>query len=120
MMSFRFFDQLHVNVVTCLHEHVSPLSIRTSPPPSLPHLADASRIFEVESSLLRKVSGHRSIITAPTIQILNFANEFLQLFFSHLPEHKQPPLTELFFSGTCSEAYIYPLYGVTMATKIKV
>ena len=92
-----------------------------SNPPFLPlSLPETSRIFEMESSLLRKVSSHRSIITPPTIHILNFANEFLQLFFSHLPEHKQPPLTELFFSGTCSEAYLYPLYGVTMATKIKV
>jgi serine/threonine protein kinase len=87
--------------------------------PSCDKSSETSRIFEMESTLLRKVSGHRSIVATPTVQILNFANEFLQLFFSHLPEHKQPPLTELFFSGTCSEAYIYPLYGVTMATKIK-
>ncbi|CAI8018467.1 hypothetical protein GBAR_LOCUS11208, partial [Geodia barretti] len=87
--------------------------------PSCDKSSDISRIFEVESSLLKKVSGHRSIVPPPTIHILNFANHFLQLFFSHLPEHQQPPLTELFFSGTCSEAYIFPLFGVTMATKIK-
>ena len=27
---------------------------------------------------------------------------------------------ELFMSGGCMEAYIYPLYGVTMATRVKV
>ena len=70
--------------------------------------------------MLKRVSGHRSVITSPLVQILNFANEHLQLFFSSVPEQKQPQLTDLFFSGTCIEAYIYPLYGVTMATKIKV
>ena len=77
-------------------------------------------MFESEANLLRKISEHKCLISAPSVQVLNFADESLQQLFSTVPQQKQPVLKELFLTGRCMEAYVYPLYGVTMATKIKV
>jgi hypothetical protein len=66
------------------------------------------------------VSNHKSIISPPSVQILNFSDDSLQHFFSSLLQQKQALVRELFMSGGCMEAYIYPLYGVTMATRVKV
>lgn len=76
--------------------------------------------FEREANLLRRIAGHKCMIAAPAVQVLNFADEPLQRFFSALPRQRQPALRELFSSPTCTETYMYSLYGVTMATKLKV
>ena len=76
--------------------------------------------FESEANQLRRIAGHKCIISPPAIQILNFSDDSLQTFFKSIPPQKQTLLKELFVSGGCMEAYVYPLYGVTMATKIKV
>lgn len=76
--------------------------------------------FESEANLLRKISSHKCVISAPVVQILNFSDENLQRFYSSLSRQKQSLLGQLFMGGGCTEAYVYPLYGVTMATKIKV
>ena len=84
------------------------------------HTLGAPRTFADEAGLLRKVSNHKSIISPPSVQILNFSDDGLQQFFSTLLQQKQVLVRELFMSGGCMEAYIYPLYGVTMATRVKV
>ena len=99
----------------------SPLPLLPLPlsSPSLYKL-EAPRTFSDEADLLRKVSNHKSIVSPPSIQILNFSDDSLQHFFSSLVQQKRTQVRELFMSGGCMEAYIYPLYGVTMATRIKV
>ena len=86
----------------------------------VPLIAGSFQTFESEANLLRRIAGHKCMIAAPAIQILNFTDEALQRFYSGLPHHKQPLLRELFLQPACTEAYMYSLYGVTMATKIKV
>ena len=95
------------------------LSLSLLPSISLIHLG-APQTFADEASLLKKVSNHKSIVSPPSIQILNFSDDSLQHFFSTLLQQKQLQVRELFMSGGCMEAYIYPLYGVTMATRVKV
>ena len=85
-----------------------------------PPILGTFQTFESEANLLRKISGHKCVISPPVVQILNFSDESLRRFYSSISRQKQMLLQQLFMSGGCTEAYVYPLYGVTMATRIKV
>ncbi len=76
--------------------------------------------FANEAALLRKISQHKCLVAAPSVQVLNFSDPSLHGFYKSLPGNKQQLVRELFRTGTCLEVFMYPLYGVTMATKIKV
>ena len=76
--------------------------------------------FAREASLLREMSRHKCIVASPTIQVLNFSEASVQAFYKSLPHSKQLLVQELFAIAPRLEVYIYPLYGVTMATKIRV
>lgn len=81
---------------------------------------DTLRTLEGEATLLHRISHHKSIISPPNIHILNFSDEKHQRFFFAVPQQKQGLLRQLFSLGGAMQAYVYPLYGVTMATRIKV
>ena len=87
---------------------------------SLSPPSDTLHILESEAKLLFQISHHKSIISPPNLHAINFSEERHQRFYYSTPQPKQALLRQLFGVGEAIQAYVYPLYGVTMATKIKV
>ena len=74
-----------------------------------------------EASLLSVIAGHKGIIAAPSVCTFNSCSDDVQQLFRRLTEEKRRLLQDLLTSPDhTSTAYVYPLYGVTMTTKIKV
>lgn len=74
-----------------------------------------------EATLLGVIAGHKGIIAAPSSCTFSTRSEDVQELYRRSTEDKRRLLQDLFSSPDhTSSAYVYPLYGVTMATKIKV
>ena len=74
-----------------------------------------------EAALLGVIAGHKGIIAAPSVCTFSARSEDVQELCRRLTEEKRRFLQDLLSSPDhTSTAYVYPLYGVTMATKIKV
>ena len=77
--------------------------------------------LRTEAALLSAIAGHKGIIAAPSVCTFDTRDECVQQLCRRLSEDKRRLLQDLLSSPDhASTAYVYPLYGVTMTTKIKV